>query len=112
MVRDEAISEQRNSQKSGRIDTDDDYKDRNSASKNSERDDGEHYFAGSVPLSAPDPEWLSELNCHVRDKYVDPPTQSTTHKTTNHPHHQHHPSSCQHTHLCSHCITILLLDQI
>jgi len=73
MVRDEEISDQRNSQETGRTDTDNDYQDRSSPCKNNERHDGQQYFAGSVPLSVPttDPEWLSELNCYVRDKCVE-----------------------------------------
>ena len=69
----EDISEQRSSQETEREDTESDYQDINNTCKDSERHDESHYFSGTVPLSIPttDSEWLSELNCYVRDKCVE-----------------------------------------
>jgi len=73
MVRDEAIAEQRNNEAETRADTETDLQGKNIALTDIKSSDRRHYFSGSVPLSIPttDSEWLSELNCYVRDKCVE-----------------------------------------
>lgn len=67
------ISERRNSQETELTETENDYQEINNNCNDSERHGAHHYFSGTVPLSIPktDSEWLSELNCYVRDKCVE-----------------------------------------